>query len=99
MRRISPPYSHALAHGAETAARARTEKGASGRRLVDSGSKTARRCRSRLLAIQVTFDLYGHLTPGSEAEAAGMLDTHLATEIELAEDAARAADQPEAVGA
>ena len=29
-------------------------------------------------SIQVTFDRYGHLMPGSEAEVAGLLDTYLA---------------------
>ena len=29
------------------------------------------------LSIKVTFDLYGHLMPGSEREAAGMLDAYL----------------------
>ena len=29
-------------------------------------------------SIKVTFDLYGHLFPGSEAEAAGLLDAYLA---------------------
>jgi integrase len=28
-------------------------------------------------SIKVTFDLYGHLMPGSEREAAGMLDAFL----------------------
>lgn len=30
-------------------------------------------------SIKVTFDLYGHLMPGSEREAAGLLDTFLST--------------------
>ena len=30
--------------------------------------------------IAVTYDLYGHLFPGSEAQAAGLLDTYLARE-------------------
>ena len=29
-------------------------------------------------SIQVTYDRYGHLMPGSEAEVAGLLDTYLA---------------------
>ena len=29
-------------------------------------------------SIKVTFDLYGHLMPGAEAEAASLLDTYLA---------------------
>jgi len=29
-------------------------------------------------SIQVTFDRYGHLMPGAEAEVAGLLDTYLA---------------------
>ncbi len=28
-------------------------------------------------SIKVTFDLYGHLMPGTEAEAAGLLDRYL----------------------
>jgi integrase len=28
-------------------------------------------------SIQVTYDLYGHLFPGNEAEAAALLDTYL----------------------
>jgi integrase len=41
--------------------------------------------------ISITLDRYGHLMPGSEEEAAGMLDTYLAAQRERAEDAARAA--------
>lgn len=33
-------------------------------------------------SIKVTFDLYGHLIPGSEAEAAALLDTYLGAQIE-----------------
>jgi integrase len=29
-------------------------------------------------SIQVTYDRYGHLMPGSETEVAGLLDTYLA---------------------
>jgi integrase len=29
-------------------------------------------------SIQLTFDRYGHLMPGNEEEAAGLLDTYLA---------------------
>ena len=43
--------------------------------------------------IAVTLDLYGHLMPGSEAEAAGLLDTYLGGEIERAADAARSAGE------
>jgi integrase len=28
-------------------------------------------------SIQITFDRYGHLMPGSEGEAAGLLDAYL----------------------
>jgi integrase len=42
-------------------------------------------------SIKVTFDLYGHLMPGTEAEAAAMLDTYLGSQIEAGEQAARAA--------
>lgn len=30
-------------------------------------------------SIRVTFDRYGHLMPGSDAEVAGLLDGYLAT--------------------
>ena len=43
-------------------------------------------------SINVTFDLYGHLMPGTEAQAAALLDTYLGTEIEAGERAAREAD-------
>ena len=33
--------------------------------------------------IAVTFDLYGHLMPGNEDEAAGLLDTYLARDTAL----------------
>jgi integrase len=36
--------------------------------------------------ISITLDLYGHLMPGNEAEAAGLVDTYL--------EAAQAADAP-----
>jgi integrase len=41
--------------------------------------------------IGITLDRYGHLMPGSEAEAAGLLDSYLEAERKRAEDAARAA--------
>jgi integrase len=41
--------------------------------------------------ITTTLDTYGHLMPGSEDEAAGLLDAYLAAQRERAEDAARAA--------
>jgi integrase len=44
-------------------------------------------------SIKVTFDLYGHLMPGSEAEAAALLDRFLGAEREHAEDRARAAGE------
>ena len=34
--------------------------------------------------IAVTLDLYGHLMPGSEAEAAGLLDTYLEAQLDQA---------------
>jgi hypothetical protein len=37
------------------------------------------------------LDRYGHLMPGSEDEAAGLLDAYLDAQRERAEDAARAA--------
>jgi integrase len=46
-------------------------------------------------SIEITYDRYGHLMPGSEAEAAGLLDRFLIT---AGEEAARAAG-PEKVPA
>ena len=43
-------------------------------------------------SIQITYDQYGHLMPGAEAEAAAMLDSFLAAQRADAEDIARAAD-------
>ena len=43
-------------------------------------------------SIKVTFDLYGHLMPGTEAEAAALLDTYLGADVEAGEQAAREAD-------
>jgi integrase len=48
--------------------------------------------------IGITLDRYGHLMPGSEAEAAGLLDTYLDAERERAEDAARSAQPVPAIG-
>jgi integrase len=48
--------------------------------------------------IKVTLDTYGHLMPGSEGEAAELLDGYLAAERKRAEAAARSAD-PVATGA
>jgi integrase len=42
-------------------------------------------------SIKVTFDLYGHLIPGAEHEAAALLDTFLRIEQDEAEEAVRAA--------
>ena len=41
--------------------------------------------------IGITLDRYGHLMPGSEAEAAGLLDVYLTAESKRAEEAARGA--------
>lgn len=41
--------------------------------------------------IGITLDRYGHLMPGSEAEAAGLLDTYLEAQRKRDEEAARAA--------
>jgi integrase len=41
--------------------------------------------------ISITLDRYGHLMPGSEDEAAGLLDSYLAAQLDGADDAARAA--------
>jgi integrase len=48
--------------------------------------------------ISITLDRYGHLMPGSEEEAAGLLDAYLTVQREQAEDAARSAE-PAATGA
>ncbi len=42
--------------------------------------------------ISTTLDLYGHLMPGSEEEAAGLLDTYLTAQRERAEEQARRAE-------
>ena len=39
-------------------------------------------------SIKVTFDLYGHLMPGSEAEASSLLDGYLHAQRERAEEVA-----------
>jgi integrase len=41
--------------------------------------------------ISITLDRYGHLMPGSEAEAAGLLDTYLGAELKQASAQARGA--------
>jgi integrase len=41
--------------------------------------------------ISITLDRYGHLMPGSEAEAVGLLDAYLSAQRERAEEAARSA--------
>jgi hypothetical protein len=43
--------------------------------------------------IAITLDRYGHLMPGSEEEAADLLDGYLTTQRERAEDAARQAGE------
>jgi integrase len=43
-------------------------------------------------SIKVTFDLYGHLMPGTEAEAAALLDTYLGAQRTAGVDAARGAE-------
>lgn len=42
-------------------------------------------------SIKVTFDLYGHLMPGTATEAAALLDSFLGREHEYAEERVRAA--------
>jgi integrase len=32
-------------------------------------------------SVTITYDRYGHLMPGNEAEAAGLLDAYLASEV------------------
>lgn len=41
-------------------------------------------------SIKVTFDLYGHLMPGTEAEAAALLDQFLGASVAEGEQTARA---------
>jgi integrase len=43
-------------------------------------------------SIKVTFDLYGHLMPGTQAEAAALLDTYLSAQVEAGQQVARGAD-------
>ncbi len=43
--------------------------------------------------ISITLDRYGHLMPGSEEEAAGLLDGYLAAQRERAEEVARGAGE------
>ncbi len=45
--------------------------------------------------ITTTLDRYGHLLPGSEAEAAGLLDGYLSIQRKRVEETARAADPAE----
>ncbi len=40
-------------------------------------------------SIKVTFDLYGHLMPGTEAEAASLMDRYLSSQVAAGEDIAR----------
>ncbi|HET8954716.1 MAG TPA: site-specific integrase [Solirubrobacterales bacterium] len=42
-------------------------------------------------SIKVTFDLYGHLMPGTEAEAAALLDTYLSAQLRAGSEKARTA--------
>lgn len=42
-------------------------------------------------SIKVTFDLYGHLMPGTEAEAAALLDSYLGAQHDNESQAVRAA--------
>ena len=44
--------------------------------------------------ISITLDRYGHLMPGSEEEAAGLLDSYLDAQRERAEGQARSAAGP-----
>jgi integrase len=43
--------------------------------------------------ISITLDRYGHLMPGTEGEAAGLLDTYLAAGYNRAEEQARKAGE------
>lgn len=42
-------------------------------------------------SIKVTFDLYGHLMPGTEAEAAALLDTYLTAQLRVGSEKVRTA--------
>lgn len=42
-------------------------------------------------SIKVTFDLYGHLMPGTEAEAAALLDIYLNAQLEAGSEQVRTA--------
>jgi integrase len=42
--------------------------------------------------ISITLDRYGHLMPGNEDEAAGLLDAYLKAQREREDERARAAD-------
>jgi hypothetical protein len=42
-------------------------------------------------SVAITYDLYGHLMPGSQAEAAALLDAYLETQRKAQEERARAA--------
>ena len=44
--------------------------------------------------IGITLDRYGHLMPGSEEEAAGLLDSYFDAQREREEQAARSASVP-----
>jgi hypothetical protein len=48
--------------------------------------------------ISITLDRYGHLMPGNEDEAAGLLDAYLKAQREREDERARAAD-PAGTGA
>jgi integrase len=50
-------------------------------------------------SITVTFDLYGHLMPGTEAEAATLLGTYLDAQIKSGEEAARGAENVQEIDA
>jgi integrase len=47
--------------------------------------------------ISITLDRYGHLMPGNEEEAAGLLDSYLTAQQERSDERARAAE-PESHG-
>jgi hypothetical protein len=47
-------------------------------------------------SIEITYDRYGHLMPGNELEAAGLLDRYL---LDAGAEAARAATAAEVPGA
>lgn len=60
--------------------------------MIDAGVNSKALQTMGHSSITVTLDLYGHLLPGSEAEAAALADTYLQAQEDRDHDQARAAD-------